>query len=479
MRDAIVDTVHRAAPFPGARELENTPGNIVDALLAVGAEPYLVLSACCAATGLPAARRAWLEGPLPTWPANFDIGFCRQLGCCPVAQRKGQWVVAYSDPELAVAAESLGLPDHVRCLALPRDLERFFAAAPDDVAPSEQTLQTDPVGELFVPQSQLDHDPLNTDKVAQPGSATSAGDANDDANDANDDDDDDLDLYVDRLADQLTQQQTRPTVGKPPASRRGAALDPPLPPRRPVRPAPMLSTPVVPSSPPLPSRASPVRPATTRPPREPTRQLQGESVPPASSPRKGPPGAPSPPSRAALLIGGAAACVAVAVILWPRLSAPPLVAPPAQTTVGVKDGALDFSVAQQALLDRARAEPEPAAAMRHLSEAIKLDPTSTVARTALLERTRHALTRGFLTQVDNDLERLRRRKDVGEIRAELEALSAKRAATPEHRPEAPPSTPPPSVLPGDGAVPVVPDHGASGFIHGVNTVPPDEAPPPP
>jgi hypothetical protein len=184
----------------------------------------------------------------------------------------------------------------------------------------------------------------------------------------------------------------------------------------------------------------------------------------------------------------------VAALVWVKLpSSSELAAPTIQAPVNaveVKDGALDFSVAQQALLDRARAEAEPAAAMRHLSEAIKLDPASKVARAALLERASRAIAQGFVTQADNDLERLRRRADVAEIRAELDALAARRAAqpAPTSPPTAappapspstsPPSPPPAAVLPGDGLAPVVPDHGASGFIPGLNTAPPDEAPPP-
>lgn len=407
MRAAILDAIARAAPLPGRERLLHTPGNLVEALLAAEVEPYLVLSAACAASGLPAARRAWLEGPLPTWPADFDAALCRQLGACPVALRKGRWVVAYTDPEIAVAADSLGLPDHVRALALPQDLERFFAAAPPDDNPFD-TMATTDAGELFAPMSQLEP-ALATDKIAAPTSATSESD-----------DDDDLDLYVDRLADQLTQQQVRPTPGPPPAPRwPPPMLDPPLPPSRPAQPS------------------GPVRAAE---PRAPSRRLEGRAEGKASSTYRppAPPEVPSGPSRAALLVAGAVACGVVAAVLWPRLQPPPPPPPPAASAIVVKDGALEFTAAQEALLQKARAEADHTVAVRLLSEAIRLDPGSTSARTALMERARRAILQRQFTQADNDIERLRRRRDAGEIQAEIESLaSLRRQATPPPTPSLP------------------------------------------
>jgi hypothetical protein len=415
MRAAILDAVARAAPLSGRERLLHAPGNIVEALLAEGIEPYLILSASCAASGLPAARRAWLEGPVPTWPADFDPGLCRQLGACPVALRKGQWVVAYSDPEIAAAADSLGLPDHVRALALPQDLERFFAAAPVDANPFDTMAATD-AGELFAPMSQFEP-ALATDKIAAPVSATA--DETHDGEDGEDDDDDDLDLYVDRLADQLTQQQARPTPGPPPAARRPVApLDPPVRPAavpRPVRPAPAAGG----------ARAGEGR--------APSRRLDpGAPAPPASTWKPAePPEVPTTPSRTGLLVAGAVVCVVVAAIAWPRLRPPPPPPPAPTSAIVVKDGALEFSAAQEALLQKARAEQDHTVAVRLLSDAIRLDPSSTVARTALLERARRAIGQGQLTQADNDLERLRRRRDAAEVQSEIEALATlRRAAKP-------------------------------------------------
>ena len=442
MRAAILDAIARATPLPGRERLLHAPGNMVEALLAEGVEPYLVLSAACAASGLPSARRAWLDGPVPTWPTAFDPGLCRQLGCCPVTLRKGQWVVAYADPEIAVAADSLGLPDHVRALALPRDLERFFAVAPHDENPFDQMGSTD-AGELFAPMSQLEP-ALQTDKIAAPMGATvdhtGDHDSGQDADDDDDNDDDDLDLYVDRLADQLTQQQVRPVPGPPPPARREAApLDPPMRPApapRPVRPAPALTSAL-------------------------TSDRAGAAADRGSSRRKGaasdaansssstwkpavPPQAPTGLSRAGLLVAGAVVCVVVAVALWPRLKPPPPPPTGPASAIVVKDGSLEFTAAQEALLQKARAERDHAVAVRLLSEAIRLDPQSTVARTALLERVGRALEQGLLTQADNDLERLRRRSDAAAIKAEIDALAARRQATrPMTTPQtAPPTTPP-------------------------------------
>jgi hypothetical protein len=415
MRATILDAVARAAPLPGRERLLHAPGNLVEALLAAGVEPYLVLSAACAASGLPSARRAWLEGPVPTWPTDFDPGLCRQLGACPVALRKGRWVVAYTDPEIAVAADSLGLPDHVRVLALPHDLERFFAAAPTDDNPFD-TMATTDAGELFAPMSQFEP-ALATDKIAAP--ARDTGEASDDAGD-----DDDLDLYVDRLADQLTQQQVRPTPGPPPAPRRPAPLDPVVPPSsRPSR------TPAS-SAPPAGARAGD---------RAPSRRLDAKADGNAATPRpSGPPRAPTGPSRATLLVAGAIACGVVAAVLWPRLQPTPPPPPPPASAIAVKDGALEFTAAQEALLQKARIERDHAVAVRLLSEAIRLDPASTPARTALIERVRRALLQGQLTQADNDIERLRRRRDAGEIQAEIESLASLRR---QAKPPPPPTTP--------------------------------------
>jgi hypothetical protein len=413
---------------------------MVDALLAEGVEPYLVLSAACAASGLPSARRAWLDGPLPTWPTDFDPGLCRQLGCCPVALRKGQWVVAYADPEIAVAADSLGLPEHVRALALPRDLERFFAAAPHDENPFDQMGSTD-AGELFAPMSQLEP-ALETDKIAAPMGATvdRTGDHTVDHDSEQDADDDDLDLYVDRLADQLTQQQVRPAPGPPPTTRREASpLDPPMRPApapRPVRPAPGLTSDG--------ARAAEDRGGAQR------KRSAGDASDPSSSTWKPavPPQAPTGPSRAGLLVAGAVACVVVAAVLWPRLKPPPPPPPDPASAIVVKDGSLEFTAAQEALLHKARAERDHAVAVRLLSEAIRLDPQSTVARTALLERVGRALEQGLLTQADNDLERLRRRSDTAAIKAEIDALTARRQATrPMTTPPPTPSTTPPAAAP--------------------------------
>jgi hypothetical protein len=416
MRAAILDAIARAAPLPERERLLHTPGNLIEALLAAGVEPFLVLSAACAASGLPAARRAWLEGPPPTWPSGFDVALCRQLGACPVALRKGKWVVAYTDPEIAVAADSLGLPDHVRALALPQDLERFFAAAPRDDNPFD-TMATTDAGELFAPMSQLEP-ALATDKIATPTSATGATGATIESDD--DDDDDDLDLYVDRLADQLTQPQVRPTPGPPPAPRRPPPmLDPPLPPSRPAQPS------------------GPVRAAE---PRAPSRRLDGKAEGKASSTYRppAPPEVPSGPSRAGLLVAGAIACSVVLAVLWPRLRRPPPPPPPAASAIVVKDGTLEFTAAQEALLQKARAEADHTVAVRLLSEAIRLDPSSTSARSALMERARRAILLRQFTQADNDIERLRRRRDAAEVRAEIESLATLRQqATPLPTPSPP------------------------------------------
>jgi hypothetical protein len=432
MRAAILDAIARATPLSGRERLLHAPGNLVEALLAEGVEPFLVLSAACAASGLPSARRAWLDGPVPTWPTEFDPGLCRQLGCCPVAQRKGQWVVAYADPEIAVAADSLGLPEHVRALALPRDLERFFAAAPHDENPFDQMASTD-AGELFAPMSQLEP-ALETDKIA--ASMGASGDHTVDHDSEPGADDDDLDLYVDRLADQLTQQQVRPVAGPlPPARREAVPLDPPMRPApapRPARPAPALTSDG--------ARAAEDRGGSRR------KGAVGDASDPSSSTWKpaGPPQAPTGPSRAGLLVAGALACVVVAAVLWPRLKPPPPPPPDPASAIVVKDGSLEFTAAQEALLQKARAERDHAVAVRLLSEAIRLDPQSTVARTALLERVGRALEQGQLTQADNDLERLRRRRDAAAIKAEIDALAARRQAT---RPMTTPPTTPPAPAP--------------------------------
>jgi hypothetical protein len=423
MRDLILAAVARTRPLPGKQRLLRADGNIVELLLEEGVDADVALHAASEATGVPVARRAWLDGPLPSWPLDFDPVICRQLGVCPVAFRRGQWVVAYADPELAVAADQLALPEHTRALALTRDLERFFDAAPSASAVAETATDSG----LFSPVSRLE---LSADQSEE----------DDEAADNNDDDDDALDLYVDRLApasplaapQRSSSAATVSSAASPRASSSVEGVS--APPRVPMS----LLDPALP-----PSRrdgmgtttASSSAARTRARHKDPgarasdatTSSLSSSSSSSSSAKPKRFAGAPAVLGRRAVLLVGAAISVAVWAVVWFAWPSPPPPPPPgALDRVVVTPTGFDFTKAQRALLDRALSASEPATTRRLLTEAITLEPSSLEARTAMLERARLLIGEGQLGQADLDLERLRRRPDIEAIRVELEGLLALR-----------------------------------------------------
>jgi hypothetical protein len=415
MRDLILAAVARTRPLPGKQRLLRADGNIVDLLLEEGVDSDVALQAASEATGVPVARRAWLDGPLPSWPLDFDPVVCRQLGVCPVAFHRGQWVVAYADPELAVAGDQLALPEHTRALALPRDLKRFFDAAPSASAVAEMATDSG----LFSPVSRLE---LSADQSEE----------DDEAADDDDDDDDALDLYVDRLApasppapQRSSSAATVSSAGSPRASSlvEGASarprvpmslLDPALPPSRRDR----TGT----------TTASSSTARTRARHKDPGARASDATTTSSSSAKpKRFAGAPAVLGRRAVLLVGAAISVTVWAVVWFAWPSPPPPPPPgALDRVVITPTGFDFTKAQRALLDRALSASEPATTRRLLTEAITLEPSSLEARTAMLERARLFIGEGQLGQADLDLERLRRRPDVEAIRVELEGLLALR-----------------------------------------------------
>ncbi len=428
MRDLILAAVARTRPLPGKQRLLRADGNIVELLLEEGVDSDVALHAASEATGVPVARRAWLDGPLPSWPLDFDPVVCRQLGVCPVAFRRGQWVVAYADPELAVAAEQLALPEHTRALALTRDLERFFDAAPSASAVAETATDSG----LFSPVSRLE---LSADQSEEDDEASDEA-----ADDHDDDDDDALDLYVDRLApasplaapQRSSSAATVSSAGSPRASSsvEGASarprvpmslLDPALPPSR----RDGMGTTTASSSAAR-TRARHKDPGA-RTSDATTSSLSSSLSSSSSAKPKRFAGAPAVLGRRAVLLVGAAISVAVWAVVWFAWPSPPPPPPPgALDRVVVTPTGFDFTKAQRALLDQALSASEPATTRRLLTEAITLEPSSLEARTAMLERARLLIGEGQLGQADLDLERLRRRPDVEAIRVELEGLLALR-----------------------------------------------------
>jgi hypothetical protein len=421
MRDLILAAVARHAPLP-QQGLEDVDGNIVETLLAAGIEPHVVLSAASAASGVPVARRSWLEGPLPTWPLAFDPSVCRQLGVCPVTFRRGQWVVAYTDPELAAAADHLALPEHVRVLALPADLERFFAAAPD--APAVADPITD--SELFAPVSLL-----------QPERSLD-GPGRQHRDDFSDDDDDDLELYVDRLAPapatsvEASRRRSSSAAMSPRAPSTAfqggpvpdrltlGMLDPPLPPADCVDRSGLTTGS---------SGAARSRVKRSRSGEAETSSTSSKSASSPAKPRRFT-GAPAMLGRRAWLVGGAVVSTAMCGLVWLVWpSSPPPPPPGAVDAIVVTASGVEVSAAQQMLRKQAQASAEPASARELLTKAIALEPSSLEARTALLERARLAIAHGQLGQADLDIERLRRRSDVDDVKGALDGLVALRRQT--------------------------------------------------
>jgi hypothetical protein len=418
MRERILAAVARTTPLPGKRRLLRADGNIVELLLQEGVAPDVVLQAASSATGVPVARRSWLDGPLPSWPHDFDPDLCRQLGVCPVAFVRGQWVVAYADPELAVAADQLALPEHTRALALVHDLERFFAAAPGAPAVVEATTDSG----LFSPVSRLE---LSADQSEEDDAL-----GDDDAHNDDDDDDEALDLYVDRLAPALPRSTPSSAPGSSTASpRASSSADGAL--ARPRVPMSMLDPALPPASRGHHTGHTTSSSSATRS-RARHKDLGARDVdvtgPSSSSakPRRFA-GAPAVLGRRAVLLVGAAISVAVWAVVWFAWPSPPPPPPPgAVDRVVVTPTGFDFTKAQQALLEQALSASEPATTRRLLTEAIALEPSSVEARTALLERARLLIVQGQLGQADLDLERLRRRADVKAIETELEGVLALR-----------------------------------------------------
>lgn len=455
MRSAIVESVCKAAQVKVAAELAEGPGNIVDVLVDAGFDPEAVLVACCAVSGVSSARRAWLDGPLPPWPEGLDPRRCRQLGIAPITVYRGGLILAFTDPETAARAHTLGLPPHRAALALAGDLERFH--------PRTANVGADP---FAASSTQV----IATDRDTRDDTAVGDG-LDDDSSDGDGDGDGDFlddnqpseELFVDSFADRV-----RP----PPASTR---LPPPplepgrLPPLQPtLKPAPRASTTSTTvatsatSTPSIPATAStstslpsvsPLDPPM--PPRRPVR-LATKRAPPEAAPVPKPPAfepamVVTPPSRTKLLVAAAAVVVigGGAALLALRPAPVTAVAPP----IAVKDGQLDLGKRQAELVARARAETDHALAVRLVSEAIRLDPTSPASLPAYVERVRRAGALGRWQQVDTDLARLRRRTDFPSVEADVRTIEAdlqqKRLST-----TLSPTTPTPTPPPATGSAPV-------------------------
>jgi hypothetical protein len=130
----------------------------------------------------------------------------------------------------------------------------------------------------------------------------------------------------------------------------------------------------------------------------------------------------APPSRTRLLVAAAAVVVigGGAALFALRPTPVTAVAPP----IAVKDGQLDLGKRQAELIARARAETDHALAVRLVSEAIRLDPTSPASLQAYVERVRRAGALGRWQQADTDLARLRRRTDFPAVEADVRAMEA-------------------------------------------------------
>ncbi len=429
MRRAIVESARRAAHVDGAKhgadladdvvdDLIARPGNIIDVLIDHGVAPAVALRAASSVTGIAVARSAWLKGPVPPWPRTYDVELCRQLGACPVAVVDGVWCLAWTDPEAAAVADSLGLPPHRAVLALGRDLDRFIAAADAFLGGADLDAAVDGDADPFAPVptqilvvasgDTVDEDAFVPASSFEMPSTHASGEGDPDATN------EDLDLFVDPV------QRAPPTFSPPTFS-------------PPTFSPPTFSPSSLPTFSPSPFSPSPLdsplsSPAlrlatltTTRPARPPTRVAR--TAPSSSSSSRSssfsPVSSPEGSRRrwlvgAALVVGlgGAAALVA--------LRAPP----PPPPIVVVTAGQLDLGPAQDELLQKARAEPDFAKALPWLSRAVALDPSSTRGRDAQLERARRGLASGRVDLARADVERLRRRRDVAAIDAALQALEA-------------------------------------------------------
>lgn len=128
-----------------------------------------------------------------------------------------------------------------------------------------------------------------------------------------------------------------------------------------------------------------------------------------------------------MLVAGAVLCTAVCGLVWLLWPSPPPPPPPgAIDAIVVTASGVEVNAAQQMLREQAVATSDPVQARELLTKAIILEPSSLEARAALLERLRLAIAQGQLAQADQDLERLRRRADVDDVKTELEGLEALR-----------------------------------------------------
>ena len=473
MRSAIVESVCQAAQVKVAAGLATAPGNIVDVLVDAGFDPSMVLVACSAVSGISSARRAWLDGPLPAWPAGLDRGQCRRLEVVPVTVYRGGLILAYTDPETAAAADTLGLPPHRPVLALRSDLERFFPADAllDPFAPAStqvisfgrDTRDDTAVGDA--PDDALGDGPGD-------GPGDGLGDSSDDGDSSDNDNLDDNqpseELFVDSFADRLRPAPASTRL-PPPEPGRLPPLQPTL---RPAARASTTSTPSIPSIPSIPSMpARPLAPSAPspsipaiaaaastsvpleppRPPRRPVRLATKRAVAPVDdAPAKAPPFDPAmvgaPPSRTRLLVAAAAVVLVVGGAALVALKPEPVTV--TKPIIAVKDGQLDLGQRQQELIARARAETDHALAVRLVSEAIRLDPTSPASLPAYVERVRRAGALGRWQQADTDLDRLRRRPDFSRVEPEVRALEVdlqqKRLSTTLTTPPSPAPAPAPA-----------------------------------
>jgi hypothetical protein len=145
---------------PRVREaVANHAGNVVTLFVEFGVALSEVLASASATLQLPVAPPARVTSPDFS---GWDIATLRSVGAVPLGQRNGRLCIAYGDPDVALRAGELELPDHDVFLASPWEISRAFSQLPADASGA------------------VDEEAPTTRSLPAPGTYDAAGDFEDD-----------------------------------------------------------------------------------------------------------------------------------------------------------------------------------------------------------------------------------------------------------------------------------------------------------